>query len=298
MSPVFHFDGLNFGRQPFGSLVKHGDAYYFTTFAGGTNIASGFPNGAGTLGRLTFNNLGNPVVTKLIDLPTGYTAFPGGDVCPVGSNYLFFTTSGNSSFPGSLIRYDITNNTWSNVFTFTAAAKTQYGSGPGLSSPFHLEGNLYFTTQTGGSSNKGVVLKYSVADNTMTKLADLEGTGVASLGGGPQYHGGTFVEFPATGRRVIYMPIARGGAYGPVATGYGTILAINVPLPINLSISNNGNGTATLSWTGGYTPFNVESKSALGGGGWTTNLAGLMTNQVTVAITNVTTCFRVSGQSE
>ena len=295
MSPVFHFDGTNYGRQPFGSLVKHGDAYYFTTFAGGTNVnPSGYPNGAGTLGRVTFDNLGNPVVTKLINLPTGYTAFPNGDVCPVGTNHLYFTTQGNTASPGSLIRYDVVNNTWSNMFTFTAAAKTNYGSGPGASTPIHVDGNLYFTTQTGGTSNKGVLLKYNIANHTMTKLVDFAGGGAASLGGGPQYHSATYVDDPDNCKKLIYMLIARGGAYGPVATGYGTLITINLSVPV-LTISNATPGNLLLSWSGGYPPFTVQSSTNLASTNWTTLVSVLTTNRTTIYATNSARFFRVSS---
>ncbi len=295
MSPVFHFDGTNYGRQPYGSLVKQGNAHYFTTFAGGTNVnPSGFPNGAGTLGRVTFDGLGNPVVTKLVNLPTGHTAFPNGDVCPVGTNHLYFTTSGNTSLPGSLIRYDIANNTWTNLFTFTAAAKTNYGSVPGASTPIHVDGNLYFTTQTGGTSNKGVVLKYNIANHAMTKLADLSGGGAASLGGGPQYHSATYVDDPDNCKKLIYMLIARGGAFGPVATGYGTLISINLSVPV-LAITNATPGNLLLSWRGGYPPFTVQSSTNLDSANWTTLVSGLTTNQTTIYATNSARFFRVSS---
>ena len=245
MSSISHFNGTN-GGFPFGSLVQHSNAYYFTTHQGGTNSGTSFPNGAGTLGRVTFDGFGNPIVTKLIDLPIGNTGFSDGDVCPVGSNYLFFTTTGNTANPGSLIRYNVANNTWTNIYSFTTATRTNFGASPNSSTPLHVDGNLYFNTQNGGLSNRGVILKYNVANNTLTKLADFSGAGASSLGGNPIYTSATYVDDPNNCKKIIYMLSSRGGANGSL--GQGTLVSINLFQPV-LSVSS-----PTASTVEGYGP--------------------------------------------
>ena len=294
MTPVHQF-ALPSGRAPFGSLVAHSNAWYFTTHEGGANVGSGFPNGAGTLSRLTFDGLGNPVVTKLIDMPVGNTGFPDGDVCPVGPNHLYFTTTGNSANPGALIRYDIANNSWTNLFSFTTATRTNYGSSPNGSTPIHVDGHLYFSTQTGGLNNRGVIVKYDIAKAKMTKLADLLGAGASSLGGSSIYTGGTYVDDANNCKKIIYMLVSRGGANGiNPGLGYGTLLSINLFQPV-ATLAGIAGSTQELSWEGGYPPFTVQSTTNLEAPNWVNIASGLTTNRLSILATNVVRYFRVSS---
>lgn len=297
MTSVHHFT-LNNGRLPFGSLVKQGDAYYFTTHEGGTNVGSGFPNGAGTMSRLTFDGLGNPIVTKLIDMPIGITGFPDGDVCSVGTNHLYFVANGNTANPGSLIRYDIANNTWSNMFSFSSATKTNLGASPNAATPVHVEGNLYFATMNGGTSDRGALLKFSIAENTMTKIANFIGGGNAeSLGSRPQYQSGTYVPGTNNCDKKIYMFAFRGGANGPSATGNGTLFTINLGQPV-VSVSNSSFTAKSLSWRGGYPPFAVQSATNVVSPVWVTEATGLTTNSITVNSTSSQKFYRVSASCQ
>ena len=296
---AFDLEGTNYGGQPFGSLIPFGTNYYFTTFSGGTNSASGFPNGAGTLQKLWFSN-GIPYVTKLINLTTGYTAFPGGDPLPVGTNSLYLTTVGSATQPGSIIRYDLNTGNWTNLFSFVtnAVAVTNFGKQPQYEgAPVFYNNQLYMTTFAGGTSNKGTIITFSLRSNTVTKLADLEGSGGLALGGSP-YNSGLLYQDPLTGRNRIYLPIARGGINNP-PTGYGTLLSISLPpLPIVSALTNNGSGL-TLSWTGGYPPYNVDLSSDLSTPSWTTNWLSNLTNAaVDVSFRGSASFYRVSGASQ
>ena len=298
VSKFLDFDGTN-GAQPFGSIVPIGPNYYFTTFTGGTNSATGFPNGAGTLQKLSFSN-SIPYVTKLINLTTGYTAFPGGEPVLVGSNTLYFTTDGNASQPGSIIKYDINTGKWTNLFNFVtnAVALAAYGKQPQYEgAPVLYNNQLYMTTFTGGTSNKGTIITFSLSNNTVTKLADLEGSGGLALGGSP-YNSGLLYQDPVTGRNRIYFPISRGGVNGG-ATGFGTILSLSLPPPpISTSLTNNGSGL-TLSWTGGYSPYNVDLSSDLSTPSWTTNwLSNLTNSSVDLSPRGGASFYRVSGASQ
>ena len=298
VSKFLDFDGTN-GAQPFGSIVPIGTNYYFTTFTGGTNSATGFPNGAGTLQKLSFSN-SIPYVTKLINLTTGYTAFPGGEPVLVGSNTLYFTTDGNATQPGSIIKYDINTGKWTNLFNFVtnAVALAAYGKQPQYEgAPVLYNNQLYMTTFTGGTSNKGTIITFSLSNNTVTKLADLEGSGGLALGGSP-YNSGLLYQDPVTGRNRIYFPISRGGVNGG-ATGFGTILSLSLPPPpISTSLTNNGSGL-TLSWTGGYSPYNVDLSSDLSTPSWTTNwLSNLTNSSVDLSPRGGASFYRVSGASQ
>ena len=269
LTNMFSLDQTNYGRQPLGSsLVKVGNAYYYLTYAGGTNVAPGMtPTGGGILGRITFDGLGQPTLTKLIDLVPGFGSFPAGDVVHDGSNYLYFTTVGTATNPGAIVRYSMPTGQLTNVFTFVTntVALTNYGKQP-YGTPILYNNELYFTTLSGGTLSKGVLAKLNLADNTVTKLADMEGIVGLALGGQPQYGGGTLYTNPATGRISIYLPINKGGIYAPagLTSGCGTILRVDMqPQPITTSISMPDTNHITLTWTGGYQPFDVLTNSAV-----------------------------------
>ena len=269
VSFVHHFDGAATGRQPYDGFAKVGDAYYFTTFTGGTNSGTGVGNGAGTLGRMVFNGEGHPVIEKVWDLPVGHTQFPASTPTPVGSNTLYFLTVGPTAAPGAIVRYDIAAGTGSVAFTFrtNAPEPVLYGRQPGYSGLVEWQGDLYFTSRLGGTNNTGVIAKFNIASNTVTKLADLNGTGIDALGSGSSsFNAGTIVE--VTNRFYAYFPITRGGAFTGVTGGAGTIVRVALPAPpIQLALAKADEGLA-LSWTGGYAPFAVQATGDVTGG-WT-----------------------------
>ncbi len=299
VSWVHHFDGANTGRQPYEGFTKVGDAYYFTTFTGGTNTATGFGNGAGILGRMTFDEFDNPVITKVLDLGTGYTAFPAQNPILVGTNSLYFMTVGNNANPGAIVRYDIDTGFSTNLFYFTndPVAQVLYGKQPGYNGLTEWLGELYFMMRQGGTNNQGVIAKFNIASNTVTKLVDLGGTGVNSIGyPNLSFNSGLVVE--ETNRFFIYYPISRGGANTPpgINNGCGTIVRVALPAPpIELALEPSGPDEMTLTWTGGYSPFNVECLEDLTTGTWTTVLEGVTNRSVTISNLTERAFFRVGG---
>jgi len=264
---MFSMDQTNYGRQPLGSsVVQVGDGYYYLMFNGGTNgLTTGTPNGAGVLGKITFDNLGTPSISTVCMLPGGFVSFPPCDVVPDGTNVVYFTCSGISTNPGAIAKYDLVNKQLTTLFTFptNALSVTNYGKQP-YGTPVLYNNELYFTTLAGGTGGKGVLEKLSLADNTVTKLADLEGISGKALGGSPQYGGGTVYTNPATGRVCIYFPINAGGVNLALPAGCGTILRVNLqPQPIHTTITKPDTNNITLTWTGGYQPFDVLTNSDL-----------------------------------
>lgn len=269
LTNMLSFDETTNGRQPLGSsLVKVGDAYYYLTFAGGTNgLTAGSPNGAGVLGRLTFDGLNQPVFTTVLHLPGRFVANSAGDVVSDGTNNLYFLSSGVATNPGAIVKFNTINSQLTTLFTFitNAVALTNYGKQP-YGTPILYNNELYFTTLAGGTQGKGVLAKLTLGNNTFTKLADMEGIVGLALGGSPQYGGGTLYTNPATGRISIYLPINKGGANAPagLTSGCGTILRVDMqPQPITTSISMPDTNHITLTWTGGYQPFDVLTNSAV-----------------------------------
>ena len=299
VTDAFKLDGTTSGRQPLGSsLVSVGsNAWYYLTFAGGTNIAGGTPNGAGVLGKLTFNNLNQPVLTTVTNLTGRFISFPAGDPVFDGTNFLYFTTAGVSTNPGAIVRYSLGNGTLTSLFNFVsnAVATTNFGKQP-YGTPVLYNHELYFTTLSGGTTGKGILGKLSLSNNVVTKLADFEGATGLALGASPQYNGGTVFTNPVDGRIGIYFPINKGG----LNNNNGTIVRVNLPPPpIVARLRSADGGEVQLSWTGGYSPFNVDAKFSALSGAWTTNwLPGLNTNVVTFPATNSDAFFRVQGASE
>jgi len=294
LTNVFTLDTTNSGRQFIGnSLVKAGDAYYYLTFAGGTNIAGGTANGAGIVGKITFTDPDHPVLTKAADLPGRFIALPAGDPVYDGTNFLYFTTVGVSTNPGALVRFNLTNGAVTSLFNFVsnAVAVTNFGKQP-YGTPVLYNNELFFTTFGGGTLAKGIFGKLTLSNNVVTKLADLEGTAGLALGGASQYNGGTLYTNPANGIVSMFWPLQTGGAIN-----FGSIVRLNWALPIFPALRDNQDGSVTLSWTGGYGPFNVDAANALGDWhvGW---MSGLATNSITVPRTNDAAFFRIQGLSQ
>lgn len=314
---VTNFDGPVLGGQPYGNFVKAGNAYYFNTFTGGStfgtvssfqytlsdgtpvNTTTSLPLGGGTLSRLTFDGFGNPVFTRLIDLPGGFAQFPNSDPIPVGTNSLYFPTVGPNSWPGSMVRYDLDTGYWTNVFCFptNASYSTNFGTRPGYNGFAEWQNELYFINRLGGVSNLGTVVKFNIASNTVTKLADLTAVHPASLGNsGNGYNVGAVVE--ETNRFFMYFPTSRGGANGPIGftSGLGTLLRIPLPAPpIHLAINHSAPDEVTLNWSGGYEPFSVQTRGDLGGGAWTNLFEGITNRFVTLSNLTDRAFFRIGG---
>ena len=268
---VTNFNGTNssgnIGGYPYANPVLFNGDYYFTTFVGGVS-ASGVPLGAGTLEKMTVDGSGNATIAKLADmLPNDYSQFPCSTPCLVGTNSLYFMTTGPNSTPGAIIRYSLDTGTWTNLWSFTnnVYATNWYGKQPGNEGMTYWQGELYFLTRQGGTNNTGVVAKLNIASNTIVKLGDLAGPGAASLGG----NGGGFnndgLVVLETNRYFLYYLVYAGGANtGAGTTGSGTVIRGYLPpLPIQSQLTRPDPSTVTLSWTGGYPPFDILTNSDL-----------------------------------
>ena len=310
---MFFFDQTNYGRQPMASsLVQVGDGYYYLAYAGGTNgFTTGTPTGAGVIGKITFDNLGTPSISTICMLPGKYVAFPACDAVPDGTNVIYFTTVGVTTNPGAIAKFDLVSKQLTTLFTFptNAVSVTNYGKQP-YGTPVLYNNELYFTTLAGGTGGKGVLEKLSLADNTVTKLADFEGTTGKALGGSPQYGGGTVYTNLTTGRVCIYFPINAGGVNTAAGFtgGFGTIVRVNLPpQPIHTTISKPDTNSITLTWTGGYQPFDILANSDLVGISATnwpvatngvTSPTGTGPWSVTLPVSGDTTYYYIRGQAQ
>lgn len=297
-SLVTNLDGPQLGGQAFDGFTAAGtNGWYFTTFSGGSTFATeGLTLGAGTLGRLTFDAEGEAVISRVIDLPGGYTQFPALAPALVGDNTLYFTTTGPNDSPGAIIRYDIDTDTWTNLFSFPQATALEIGSRPGYSGLTEFRGDLYFINRLGGAnatsptSTAGTVMKYNIASNTVTKLADLGGpVGPESLGSASGFFGsGTLVE--ENGRHYIYYPLTAGGAYNN-----GTIIRIDLAA-FRIKIAPEPDQQIRISWDGGYPPFTVQQRTDLVEGDWEDVAQDLTDHFLVLPATNGAAYYQVIGQ--
>lgn len=295
---VTNLDGPVLGGQAFDGFATGGtNSWYYTTFTGGSTFGSpGLNLGAGVLGRLSFDELGNPIITRLVDLPGGYTQFPSKEPILVGTNSLYFGTVGPNAAPGAIIRYDIDSATWTNLFSFSTNTSFAIGARPGYCGMIEFRGEVFFVNQLGGTnasaptSAAGTVVKFNIASNSVTKLADLGGpVGPNSLGSASGFFGGgTLVE--ENGRHYIYYPLTAGGAFNN-----GSIIRIDLAA-FRIKIQPAPDDHVAISWDGGYPPFTVQQSTNLVGGEWSDVITDLTNRFVSLPATNPPTYFRVIGQ--
>lgn len=312
-SLVAHLDGPVLGGQAFAGFAPgRSNEWYFTTFAGGKTfqttegsytiilpdgsplqITNNLPLGAGTLGRLTFDALGEPQLSRVADLTNGYTQFPGVEPTLVGTNSLYFGTTGPNNAPGAIIRYDLDTGTWTNLFGFSTnpVLSLAYGTRPGYSSFVEWLGELYFLTRQGGASNLGVVAKFNIAANTVIKLADLDGQDELALGRATGIFDNTGLLVEEAHRFYLYYTLTAGGV-----NNRGTILRVSLPPPpIVASLAPTETNTLSLTWTGGFAPFRVEGCGDVTTGDWTNVVSGLTDRAANLPVAGPTGYFRVVG---
>jgi uncharacterized repeat protein (TIGR03803 family) len=326
---ITNLDGPVRGGQPFDGYTQAGNAWYFTTFSGGstfktTNYPTGtlpdgsiftvtnvLPLGAGTLEQLTFDNLGNPVVANVLNLPGGSDEFPALEPTLVGTNSLYFTSTGLNALPGAILRYDLSTGFFTNLFSFSTnlVSAQLYGTRPGYSGLIEWQGELYFINRNGGTntitpnSGGGTVAKFNIASNTVTKLADLGNTNLVADLGSPGGFFGTGAIVQETNRFYIYYPLTSGGA-----NGLGSIIRVSLPpQPIQASIAITNSATNVLvAWSGGYPPFDVVTNGDFSVN--STNWAAAITNinsavnttnwSVTLPFPGANTYYRVRGPAQ
>lgn len=327
-SLITNLDGPLLGGQALDGFTQVGDALYYLTQSGGTTfkttnypvsvlpdgstlvITNSLALGAGVLGRLTFDGTGAPIVTKVFDLPGGSTQFPATAPILVGTNSLYFTSTGPNSLPGAILRYELDTGLLVNLFSFSTnpIPARLYGTRPGYSGLTEWLGELYFINRNGGTnstapnSGGGTVAKFNVASNTVTKLVDLGNSNLeASLGSPGGFFGaGTIVQ--ETNRFFIYYPLTSGGV-----KDLGTIIRISLPpQPILLSVAVTEPDTVTLAWTGGYPPFDVLTNGSIATDSlnWSVAHGGVTATENTtnwvlrLPAPKANTFYRIRGQSQ
>jgi uncharacterized repeat protein (TIGR03803 family) len=241
------FHGTN-GSQPFAGLVQatDGNLYGTTGYGGADNVGTVFkiPLGGGTLKTLaTFHGTNG--------------SYPAAGLVQANDGNLYGTASGGGSdSAGTVFKIPLGGGALKTLATFHGTN----GSGPAAGLIQATDGNLYGTTETGGSDDQGTVFKIALG-GTLKTLATFHGTngiypaaglvqadgnlyGTASMGGSDS--AGTVFKIPLGGGTLKtlatfnatngYDPLAGliqatdGNLYGTTfsggVNGYGTVFTI------------------------------------------------------------------------
>ncbi len=223
-------------RQPFKGFTTVGSKLYFTTFTGG-NTGTGVTNGAGTLNELDVTTRDSEIYRKLANMPLGdgSTRFPAHNpYYRATDNCLYFTTTGTSTQPGSLQKFDLTTETLTTLYELQSAATA---SGPFPDGRFSYgpvtEWNraLYFTTIQGGSNTPagstaggGTINRFDLNTGSHEVLFNLDISTGANNGG--EARGGFIYNGSAT-FPYLYLLTRQGGT-----NDHGTVLRVNLDLPL------------------------------------------------------------------
>ena len=170
LTTLASFTGDN-GSSPDGSLVRDGAGNLFgTTQYGGSS-------GDGTVFEIA---AGSSTITTLASFNYSDGAYPNGVVLDSAGNLYGTTQSGGSSGDGTVFKIAAGSNTITTLANFTG----DNGANPSGDIVRDSAGNLYGTTQSGGSSSyNGTVFEIAAGSNTITTLANFTGDNGANPSG-------------------------------------------------------------------------------------------------------------------
>ncbi len=235
LTALASFNGTNGAYPAFGTLVLDSAGNLLGTASAGGN-ASG-----GTVFELVKNGATySSSITRLFsfarDDATGWVPY-GGLTADAAGN-LFGTTSGQTnSYFGSVFEVLRTNGVYATSPTVLAHFAQSIGAFPYAAPVLDANGNLFGTTQLGGTSNLGAVYKLAKTNGTYASTLSL----LASLNGttGDQPYGGVTLDFAGNVIGVGYLDGAgSGGTVYEIAYAGGAYSGGANPL---VSFSGTGN---------------------------------------------------------
>jgi uncharacterized repeat protein (TIGR03803 family) len=180
ITTLLHFDGVNNGANPFGSLLLEGTFLYGMTRSGGAN-------GHGTIFKIKPDGT---AFAKLLDFSSTVTgAFPQGSLISDGTFLYGITTGGGSFSYGALFKImpDGTGFTKLYDFDYGNSGASAFGS------PILVGGFLYGMTSIGGANSSGTIYKIRTDGTNYSKLLDFHGATTGNAPLGSLYSDGTFL---------------------------------------------------------------------------------------------------------
>ncbi|MES2566012.1 MAG: choice-of-anchor tandem repeat GloVer-containing protein [Bacteroidota bacterium] len=184
------FDGPLLGAQPKGSLMiaSNGKMYGVTSLGGDNNDGVLFE----------YDYVTNTII-KIADFDDiALGRYPIGDLTEALDGKLYGTANGGSTGSGIIYQYDILTNTFAKKIDFD-----ENTTGKNIYSRLTLgnDNSFYTVTMSGGSNNKGTLVKYDYTTNSLLKIIDFTDGG--SIGG---------LLNASNGK--LYGTIQNGGLYG------------------------------------------------------------------------------------
>ena len=221
LSTLATFTGTANGEYPRGGLVADASGnLYGTTLQGG-------PTSNGTVFKISAGTNSLTTLATFADAVNGQDCYASLIVDVTGNLYGTTFTSGSSN-DGTVFKLAAGSNTLTTLATFTGTAN---GANPLAGLIADASGNLYGTTQNGGSDSLGTVFEIAANTNAFTTLVTFDGT---DNGANPA---GNLIA-DASGN--LYGTTGYGGS-----TGYGTVFELTgtgftVPEPTTLTLVSFG----------------------------------------------------------
>ena len=260
------------GYHPVGSLIlnENENKFYGMTSLGGTD-------GAGVIFEF---DPSNNSYTKEINFGDFTGANPNDSLLLNGDKFYGMTQKGGADGSGVVFEWDPTSNTYTELFNFDGVNN---GSDP-LGSLTFLDGKLYGTTSTGGTTDDGIIFEYApnstpVASNVVVSGnpyvnqtlvgsytytdadGDIEGASTfrwlrdnVEIGGATSNRYTTVPDDVGKTIKFEVTPMALTGLIpGDPATSLGTLILNSAPTASSLLISGNPLVGQTLAGSYTYT---------------------------------------------
>ena len=171
-SVVYRFQGEKDGAQPVSTLVALDGSFYGTTQYGGTNTAFCTP-GCGTLFKLSTNGAKEIIYSFTYSPASSDGAYPADGPTAFGAQLYGTTLGGGKASNGTVFKVSLSTGVEKVLHNFSCCATNTDGAYP-VARLIRSNGELYGTTDDGGTHDKGTVFEITTA-GVETVLHDFTG---------------------------------------------------------------------------------------------------------------------------